>query len=70
MKIVQNPENGQIGIQLDQDEVYDVEEHLSVLMNFTVEQAVTVFTIKSSFNKILERLEQLENKINQATKED
>ncbi len=67
MKIIQNPENGQIAIHLNHDEVYNVEDHLDALMNFTIEQSVIIFHQKNSFNKILQRLERLEKEI---TRED
>lgn len=70
MKITQNSENGQILLYLKQDETYDIEEHLDALMEFTTEQAVIVFTLKSSYNKILQQLEQLQNKVNELTGED
>lgn len=62
MKIVQNPENGQILIHLKNDEVYDIEQHLDALMQFVSEQAVITFKLKSSYSKILKRLDELEQK--------
>lgn len=37
MKIKQNPENGQIFIELSHNEVHDIEEHLDALMEFVTE---------------------------------
>jgi hypothetical protein len=65
MKIIQNPENGQVAFQLESNELYDSEEHLAALIEFTVNQAQIVFDLKSSYKKILQRLDSLQNEINQ-----
>lgn len=68
MKIVQDLRDGSIRIELKQDEVYDIEEYLNVLMKFVAQQATVNFALKSSFHKISERLSSLKTKINQLSK--
>ncbi|NQE37524.1 hypothetical protein [Microcoleus asticus] len=60
MKIVQNPESGEVHIKLKNDEVYDIEEHLAALMEFVTEQAIEVHRLTDSHRKIVERLNSLE----------
>ncbi|MEG4964563.1 MULTISPECIES: hypothetical protein [unclassified Microcoleus] len=60
MKIVRNPESGEVHIKLKNDEVYDIEEHLAALMEFVTKQAVEVHRLTNSYRKIVRRLDQLE----------
>jgi hypothetical protein len=54
MKIVQDPESGEVGIQLDQDEKYDIEEHLNALIDFVSIQAIKIHDLNNSCKKIVE----------------
>ncbi|MEG4977222.1 hypothetical protein [Microcoleus sp. K4-B3] len=63
MKIVQNPESGEVYIKLKNDEVYDVEEHLATLMEFVTKQAVDVHRLTNSYRKLVGRLDELERKL-------
>ncbi|MEG4842478.1 hypothetical protein [Microcoleus sp. B9-D4] len=63
MKIVQNPETGEVCIELKNDEVYDIEEHLMALTEFVSKQAVDVFRLTNSYRKIVGRLDSLEIRI-------
>lgn len=68
MKIIQNPENGQIRVHLDHGEEYDLENHLAALTEFLIEQAQTIFDLKCSHKKLLEnwaQLDRLENEFNE-----
>ncbi|MEG4290618.1 hypothetical protein Q5692_18900 [Microcoleus sp. C2C3] len=65
MKILQNSA-GETYIQLDQNEEYDIEEHLQALMDFTCKQAVETYGLVNSYEKIVRRLDELEAKINKA----
>ena len=73
MKIVQNPESGEVGIQLEQDEKYDIEEHLESLMDFVVKNALETHKLIKSYKELLERLDVLEERLskeNEKTNED
>jgi hypothetical protein len=65
MKIVQNPESGEVGIQLDQDEKYDIEEHLNALIDFVSIQAIKIHDLNNSCKKIVERLDLHERKLSE-----
>ena len=68
MKITQNSETGQIQVLLDQDEEYYLENHLRALTEFLTEQAQTIFDLKRSYKKFLERsaqLDRLEDEFNE-----
>ncbi|MEP6517442.1 hypothetical protein [Microcoleus vaginatus] len=60
MRIVQNPESGEVSIQLQNDEVYDMEEHLAALMEFLTQQAIEIHRLRNSYRKIVGRLDSLE----------
>jgi hypothetical protein len=45
MKIVQNPESGEVGIQYDQNEKYDRKEHLQTLTAFVTQQALKTYEL-------------------------
>jgi len=60
MKIVQNPESGEIGIQLEQNEKYNIGEHLSALIEFVCKQAIETYQLTNSYKKLSERLDALE----------
>ena len=62
MKIVQNPESGEVHIKLRNDEVYDIEEHLAALMEFATQQAIEVHRLTNSYRKIVGRLDELERR--------
>jgi hypothetical protein len=68
MKIVQNPESGEVNIQLDQDEKYDIEEHLNALIEFVSKQAIKIHDLNNSCNKIVERLDLHERKLSEVNK--
>jgi hypothetical protein len=59
MRIVQNPESGEVSIELENDEVYDMEEHLAALMEFVTKQAIDVHRLINSYRKIVGRLDEL-----------
>jgi hypothetical protein len=59
MRIVQNPESGEVSIELENDEVYDMEEHLAALMEFVTKQAIDVHRLINSYWKIVGRLDEL-----------
>ena len=65
MKIKQNPGNGEILIELQNNEEYDIEEHLQALTNFVKQQAVETYRHTNSYRKIVQRLDELEQKVNQ-----
>lgn len=65
MKIKQNPENGEILIELQNNEEYGIEEHLQALTDFVRQQAVETYRHTNSYRKIVQRLDELEQKINQ-----
>jgi len=60
MKIVQNPESGEINIQLDANETYGIEEHLDALMEFVIKQARETSQLTNFCKKLSERLDALE----------
>jgi len=65
LKIKQDPENGEILIELQNNEEYDTEEHLQALTDFVRQQAVETHRHTNSYRKIVQRLDELERKINQ-----
>ena len=65
MKIKQNPENGEILIELQNNEEYGIKEHLQALTDFVRQQAVETYRHTNSYRKIVQRLDELEQKINQ-----
>ncbi|MEG4109010.1 hypothetical protein [Microcoleus sp. S13_C5] len=60
MKILQNAETGEVYIELKNDEVYDIEEHLAALMEFVTKQAIEIHRLRNSYRKIVGRLDSLE----------
>ena len=46
IKIVQDSESGKVGIQVKEDEEYDIEEHLLLLSEFASEEAVKTHELK------------------------
>jgi hypothetical protein len=68
MKIVQNSETGEVGIQLEENEKYDIEEHLEALMNFLLKQAIKIHELDNSCKKIVERLDLHERKFTEVNK--
>jgi len=60
MKIVQDLKSGQISIQLNQDEEYDIEEHLHALTEFLSKQALELCKLKNGYNELAKRLSDLE----------
>jgi hypothetical protein len=57
MKIVQNPESGEIGIQLDENEEYNMENQLDALMQFVCEEAVKTHQLIKFYQEIAKRLD-------------
>jgi hypothetical protein len=52
MKIVQDPESGEIKFQLDGNEKYYIEEQLDTLMKFVCEQAVKTHQLTKLYEEI------------------
>jgi hypothetical protein len=63
MKITQDLESGEIGIQLEKNETYYIEEQLDALMRFVTEQAVKNHELRKSYQKLVERFDVLEKKL-------
>jgi len=57
MKIVQNPESGEIGIQLNENEEYCMENQLDVLMEFVCKEAVKTHQLSKAYEEIFKRLD-------------
>lgn len=60
MKIVQNPESGEIRFQLDKNEKYDMENHLDALIEFVCEQAVKTHKLINHYQELVKRLDRLD----------
>ena len=60
MKIVQDSESGEVGIQLGENEKYDIEEHLQSLIEFVTQQAIKSHELSNSYKELVKRLEALE----------
>jgi hypothetical protein len=57
MKIVQDPESGEIKFHLDENEKYYIEEQLDVLMKFVCEQAIKTHQLTKCYQEIAKRLD-------------
>jgi len=68
MRIVQNPESGEVGIQLEQDEKYEIEEHLESLMDFVVKNALETHKLIKSYKELVQRFDLLERKLSEVNK--
>jgi hypothetical protein len=62
MKIVQCLKSGEIQIQLENNEKYDIEEHLHGLTDLLASQAIKLHELTNSFKQLVKRLEVLEKK--------
>ncbi|MEG4396486.1 hypothetical protein [Microcoleus sp. BROC3] len=61
MKIEQNPESGEVHIKFENDEEeYNIEQHLAALMEFVTKQAIEIHRLRKSYRKIVGRLDSLE----------
>ncbi len=65
LTILQNPDSGKIGIQVNPEEEYDMEEHLQLLSEFASEQAVKTHELRKSNEEILTRLGECEKKLSE-----
>lgn len=65
LKISQNPESGKIGIQVNPDEEYNIEEHLQLLSEFASEQAVITHELRKSNEEFVNRLGECEKKLSE-----
>lgn len=65
VKIVQDSETGKVGIRIEQDEKYDIEEHLQVLMEFATEKAIGTHELMKSHEKLVTRLDECEKKLSE-----
>ena len=62
-KIVQDSESGEIGIQVKEDEEYDIEEHLQLLTEFASEQGVKTHELKKTQDGLVARLGKCEEEL-------
>ena len=69
MKIVQDSESGEIGIQLGQDEKYDIEEHLQALTDFVTKQAIKFHELTNSYKELVGSLDVFERESRQVNKQ-
>jgi hypothetical protein len=67
MKIIQD-ELGSINIQLNNNETYNLENHVEALMDFVCKQAITTYRLTNSYRKIVGRLDELERKVSETSK--
>jgi len=65
LTILQNPDSGKIGIQVNPEEEYDMEEHLQLLSEFASQQAVKTHELRKSNEEILTRLGECEKKLSE-----
>ena len=66
MKIVQNPESGEVGIELGENENYYIEDNLDALERFVAEKAIEIHKLAKSYKELLERLDVLEERLSKA----
>ena len=69
LKIVQDSESGKVGIQVKEDEEYDIEEHLQLLSEFVAEEAIKTHELRKSYKELVTRLDGCEKKLSEVSKE-
>jgi hypothetical protein len=70
MKIVQDSESGEVDIQLkENEEEYDIEEHLQSLTEFVFKQAIKLHELSNYCKQLEKRLEALERGLGTVSKQ-
>jgi 6-phosphogluconate dehydrogenase len=69
MKIRQDSE-GRVLIHLDSGEIPDLDEQVNSLLDFVKKQAIVIHRLTISYRKVIQRLDELESKVEQSLRKD